>query len=178
LAHASGEWIASDWPVCAISETVIPHRMGAALTYARRYSLFTLVGIAGEDDLDAPDLMAPTPATSLSKGPSRDSRRGSNGRNRTARFRPAAVKTQLSLALSASLRDELLREIEALNSNDEAALWARRRGSAKDSLNAADAAGVEQKFQSRLNTLPNNSAGGSITNQTHSHGGNKSAPVP
>ena len=31
------------------------HRMGAALTYARRYALFTLVGIAGEDDLDAPD---------------------------------------------------------------------------------------------------------------------------
>jgi hypothetical protein len=30
--------------------------MGAALTYARRYALFTLVGIAGEDDLDAPDL--------------------------------------------------------------------------------------------------------------------------
>src|SRR5438477_7131804 len=56
LAHSSGEWIASDWPVCAISETVAPHRMGAALTYARRYALFTLVGIAGEDDLDAPDL--------------------------------------------------------------------------------------------------------------------------
>ena len=33
LAHASGEWIASDWPVCAISETARPHRMGAALTY-------------------------------------------------------------------------------------------------------------------------------------------------
>src|SRR6516165_6963455 len=32
LAHASGEWIASDWPVCAISETAAPHRMGAALT--------------------------------------------------------------------------------------------------------------------------------------------------
>src|ERR1700688_1573360 len=60
LAHASGEWIASDWPVCAISETATPHRMGAALTYARRYALFTLVGIAGEDDLDAPDLPMPT----------------------------------------------------------------------------------------------------------------------
>jgi hypothetical protein len=60
LAHASGEWIASDWPVCAISETAAPHRMGAALTYARRYGLFTLVGIAGEDDLDSPDLIAPT----------------------------------------------------------------------------------------------------------------------
>ena len=59
LAHASGEWIASDWPVCAIADTATPRRMGAALTYARRYALFTLVGIAGEDDLDAPDLTTP-----------------------------------------------------------------------------------------------------------------------
>ena len=56
LAHSSGEWIASDWPVCQVADIVTPHRMGAALTYARRYALFTLVGIAGEDDLDAPDL--------------------------------------------------------------------------------------------------------------------------
>src|SRR5215510_7980328 len=56
LAHASGEWIASDWPVCPVVETANPQRMGSALTYARRYALFTLVGIAGEDDLDAPDL--------------------------------------------------------------------------------------------------------------------------
>ena len=56
LAHSSGEWLSSEWPVCAISETAAPRRMGAALTYARRYALFTLVGIAGEDDLDAPDL--------------------------------------------------------------------------------------------------------------------------
>ena len=58
LAHSSGEWVSSDWPVCPVSETAAPHRMGAALTYARRYALFTLVGIAGEDDLDAPDLAA------------------------------------------------------------------------------------------------------------------------
>src|SRR5437762_1402568 len=56
LAHSSGEWVSSDWPVCPVSETSAPHRMGAALTYARRYALFTLVGIAGEADLDAPDL--------------------------------------------------------------------------------------------------------------------------
>jgi hypothetical protein len=56
LAHSSGEWVSSDWPVCPVSETAAPHRMGAALTYARRYALFTLVGIAGEDDLDAPDV--------------------------------------------------------------------------------------------------------------------------
>src|SRR6267154_4770446 len=69
LVHASGEWVSSDWPVCQVSETAAPHRMGAALTYARRYALFTLVGIAGEDDLDAPDLNGgmgalPHPATS------------------------------------------------------------------------------------------------------------------
>jgi hypothetical protein len=63
LAHSSGEWIASDWPVCAVAETARPHRMGAALTYARRYALFTLVGIAGEDDLDAPDLIGPDAQT-------------------------------------------------------------------------------------------------------------------
>lgn len=54
LAHSSEEWVLSDWPVCPVTETAAPHRMGAALTYARRYALFTLVGIAGEDDLDAP----------------------------------------------------------------------------------------------------------------------------
>src|SRR4051794_22746631 len=74
LAHASGEWVSSDWPVCPVSETAAPHRLGAALTYARRYALFTLVGIAGADDLDAPDTgareerhgngkLAPVPST-------------------------------------------------------------------------------------------------------------------
>ena len=63
LAHASGEWVASDWPVCATGDAATPHRMGAALTYARRYALFALVGIAGEDDLDAPDLVTPTNPT-------------------------------------------------------------------------------------------------------------------
>jgi hypothetical protein len=65
LAHSSGEWVSSDWPVCPISETAAPHKMGAALSYARRYALFTLVGIAGEDDLDAPDL----PISNLQGGP-------------------------------------------------------------------------------------------------------------
>src|ERR1035441_1440124 len=33
LLHTSGEWISSDWPVCQLSETSAPRRMGAALTY-------------------------------------------------------------------------------------------------------------------------------------------------
>ena len=63
LAHSSGEWIASDWPVCPISDTATPHRMGEALTYTRRYGLFTLVGIAGEDDRDAPNVATPPPTS-------------------------------------------------------------------------------------------------------------------
>jgi hypothetical protein len=161
LAHASGEWIASDWPVCAINETAAPHRMGAALTYARRYALFTLVGIAGEDDLDAPDLLAPAPATSRFKEP--DSRRGGNGGNHSVPPKPTAEKAELSLALSASLRDELLREIESLNVDDEAAFWARRRGSAKNTLNAADAEQVEQAFRGRLGTIANEPTNESAT---------------
>src|ERR1700694_1392946 len=67
-AHSSGEWIASYWPVCSVAEVANPHRMGAALTYARRYALFTLVGIAGEDDVDAPDLCAPSPPVGVARG--------------------------------------------------------------------------------------------------------------
>src|SRR6266508_4904642 len=35
LAHSSGEWISSEWPVCQITEIASAQRMGAALTYAR-----------------------------------------------------------------------------------------------------------------------------------------------
>src|SRR5277367_4778083 len=68
LAHSSGEWLSSEWPVCPIGDTASPRRMGAALTYARRYALFTLVGIAGEDDLDAPNLNLGVKAVSKRDG--------------------------------------------------------------------------------------------------------------
>jgi hypothetical protein len=54
LAHASGEWIASDWPVCPIAETANPQRMGAALTYARRYALFRSLASPGRTILTRP----------------------------------------------------------------------------------------------------------------------------
>ncbi len=121
LAHSSGEWIASDWPVCAVAETARPHRMGAALTYARRYALFTLVGIAGEDDLDAPDLADSTPETNKLRA---DSKSGGNGglqsasdrrtgRGRVNKSGSSSRQRELSATLSASLLAELLREIGA-----------------------------------------------------------------
>jgi hypothetical protein len=75
LAHSFGEWVSSDWPVCPVSETATQHLMGAALTYAGRYALFALVGIAGEDDLDAPDILAePSPAWQSPADPDRSVR--------------------------------------------------------------------------------------------------------
>src|SRR5262249_12241702 len=118
LPHASGEWIASDWPGCAISEMAAPHRMGAALPYARRYGLFTLVGIAGEDDLDAPDLTDPnseTRKTGNSKTAGNGRRQNRSGRRADragSKFGFASQSPELSATLSASLRTELLREIE------------------------------------------------------------------
>jgi ERF superfamily len=163
LAHASGEWIASDWPVCPITETSAPHRMGAALTYARRYALFTLVGIAGEDDLDAPDLAAPAPPTSQSKTPKPNSRTDGNGGNHGPSAGAAnGCQSELSAALSASLRDELLREIESLKTADDAALWAQRRLGTKSTLHSADATHVERGFQDRLIRFTSDAAAASI----------------
>lgn len=48
LIHASGEWIAGRYPVHPVKND--PQGEGSALTYARRYALMALVGIAPEDD--------------------------------------------------------------------------------------------------------------------------------
>src|SRR5208282_2822616 len=102
LAHASGEWIASDWPVCAISETA--HRRGEALTYARRYALFTLVGIAGEDDLDAPDLNQTSGSGTIRQD---NNRRLNGGQQKPGRreHRSRSTKSILAPEASAELRD-------------------------------------------------------------------------
>jgi ERF superfamily len=158
LAHSSGEWIASDWPVCPIAETATPHRMGAALTYARRYALFTLVGIAGEDDLDAPDLIGPVAQTEKPSIENKSVGNGgqptsSNRRARANKFSSRSLDSGLSVTLSASLRAELLREIECLGAADAAALWAQRRLSAKNQLSAADAQLVEEAFAAKLESI-------------------------
>ena len=140
--------------------------MGAALTYARRYALFTLVGIAGEDDLDAPDLIGPVAQTemlsidskSVGNGgqPTSSNRRA--GRARANKFSSPSPNSELSVALSASLRAELLREIEALGAAEDAALWAQRRLPAKNQLSAADAQQVEEAFAAKLAVIQAQSA--------------------
>jgi ERF superfamily len=155
LLHTSGEWISSHWPVCQLSETSAPRRMGAALTYARRYALFTLVGIAGEDDLDAPPDVAsnageghqaavagfvypsPAPAPDL---PSQF--RSGNGTHPPAREKLGAEE-------SAAIRTQLIGEIGTLPEDD---LQPRAIAilKAKNRLTAGDAKLVEDAFAARM----------------------------
>ncbi len=132
--------------------------MGAALTYARRYALFTLVGIAGEDDPDAPDLCAapPSPPTSAanrvlkllpdqSRVPSRTRGNGPD-RGTTKGEVPAIIDSEQS----AALRDRLLAEIGNIASAELAASWAPEALAAKNKLAAPDAKLVEDAFEQRL----------------------------
>jgi ERF superfamily len=144
LAHSSGEWLSSDWPACPISDTSSPQRMGTALTYARRYALFTLVGIAGEDDLDARDLSSKAGAE---HPPRSDHRNQSNGHT-VAAERPSrdggkpsvrCARPVLATEQSAILRQRLVEQLAAIPSTDDAAAWAHRNLPAKNSLTAADA---------------------------------------
>jgi hypothetical protein len=169
LAHSSGEWVSSDWPVCPVSETASPHRMGAALTYARRYALFTLVGIAGEDDLDAPDLNG-APAVALNgSGQKAAGTDGSvqqtnavisvsspptaAGHNRRKPVR--APRVPLTADNSKALREKLLGELPELVSAEQLTEWSYRSLPIKNTLAVDDARIVEEAFQAKLMDLTN-----------------------
>ena len=169
LAHSSGEWISSDWPVCPISDVNAPQRMGAALTYARRYGLFALVGIAGEDDLDAPDLNvvsvggAAAEQGSYSTDPSlprghigngRAQAGAGTGRRSASNGLPSSKQRHPVLPPqdSARLREALLADIAALAPQD-AVTWAGRMLASKNRLTVDDATAVEQAFAARFAAL-------------------------
>ena len=110
----------SIWPVCSVDEMASPKRMGAALTYARRYALFTLAGIAGEDDLDAPDLNTSNTSKASEprkKPPRAGQTRPVEGRTQRVQATPPvrdpkeafdSANPVLQGRLSAVLRDQLL----------------------------------------------------------------------
>src|SRR4051794_32824077 len=164
LAHSSGEWVSSDWPVCPVSETAAPHRMGAALTYARRYALFTLVGIAGEDDLDAPDLNGglggnlplaraepgqhPEPDTGALSSAARLPE-PNHGRRKSVRV-PRVLLTPED---SSVLREELIGELGAFTHLEALTDWAAWILPKKNQLATSDALAIEIAFAAKLSRL-------------------------
>jgi hypothetical protein len=170
LAHASGEWLSSEWPVCPIAETAAPRRMGAALTYARRYALFTLVGIAGEDDLDAPDLVT---GGASDKNPGFDIQPSQKPGSDERPFAASAVSRKgkvirpprivLATDQSKAIRDRLVAELSDLKSADEAADWVQTNLPAKNTLTRADAETVEVSFRERLAAIEGGQSGSEIS---------------
>jgi hypothetical protein len=140
LVHTSGEWIASLWPVCSAAEASF-HMKGAALTYARRYALFALVGIAGEDDLDAPEL---TLQSEHRRREQLTPRRPSNGNVLAPRPLPLGPEQ------SAQLRERLLQEISTIANEDAMALWAHRSLPLKNTLTAEDAQAIDAAYLAKL----------------------------
>ena len=154
--------MSSDWPVCPVAETAAPHKMGAALTYARRYALFTLVGIAGEDDLDAPDL----PVIKLHGAGEGPGRPGTMNGHAAASGSPTNVLTGsgphrkpkptapiLDAEASVAFSRRLTAEIAGIGSVGAAIEWARRNISAKNTLTTQDAGAVESAFRDRMEML-------------------------
>jgi hypothetical protein len=163
LLHTSGEWIASDWPVCLATETAAPHRMGAALTYARRYALFTLVGIAGEDDLDAPDLAipasplsgpngtSPTSGRSEARAPSPPAKLDGNGfQTRSRKAKTTARDSAKPAEESKELAGKLIVELESLTTENEFDKWAFRSWPKVNTLRLEDAERLREAFDARL----------------------------
>jgi hypothetical protein len=136
--------VSSLWPVCPATEPSAQIK-GAALTYARRYALFTLVGIAGEDDLDAPELIQvaeqPRP-----EQPSPAKVNGGRG--------PSPRRPMLSSNESAALRDRLVQQISAIKTDEALALWAYRSLPLKNTLTQVDAQAVEAAYLAKLSSDP------------------------
>jgi hypothetical protein len=158
LMHTSGEWISSDWPVCQLSDASAPRRMGAALTYARRYALFTLVGIAGEDDLDAPNLQNLEVSRQIEA-----SAKHPNGTSQYAHatFAPARSSKRQTCIVddtpnadnSRAMRLQIQSDIDALTTIEDLQACAADILKAKNQLGASDAKFIEQVFTEKVVAL-------------------------
>jgi hypothetical protein len=171
LAHSSGEWLSSEWPVCPVTETAAPHRMGAALTYARRYALFTLVGIAGEDDTDAPGL-APTSAASVKCGQPQPAaasgapldvdgqRAGLKGSTAPRSQTPCPNSSGTGLKGTSAAHepptknlDQLLADLNLIINPNQLAAWAHKALGIKNRLPAEQARCLEEAFTAKVTVL-------------------------
>jgi hypothetical protein len=177
--------------------------MGAALTYARRYALFSLVGIAGEDDLDAPDLDSVVPAQPLSAGSSGDSDHRPTGNHDLEDLHSVAVTATVQSSAPAprdrskpvrqprvllteedskALRDRLICELKQFTLSDGLTTWAHRILPLKNQLTITDATEVETAFATKLYEMddvadPINTSIGVATQGEAANGNGAGTPI-
>ena len=127
-----GQWIASEYPVCAFP--VKQQEMGSALTYSRRYSLFSLVGIAGEEDDDANAATTATPAPKRA---------------------PSSVETKnkVSAELSAVAKDAAIMAIGMAQTLEILQSWGVDNKPEMDRMQPDDLAAVRAAFKAKHDEL-------------------------
>ena len=101
LMHSSGQWIEGEYLLPL--EKVTPQGAGAAITYARRYGLVSLVGIP-QVDLDAEDISVQVPA--VVEPPQK-------------RVSKTLVQSVVALVISSQASEETSELVEALAELDE-----------------------------------------------------------
>jgi hypothetical protein len=128
-----------------------------------------LVGIAGDDDLDAPDLGAaansdtnPRHIQTSPKPEADEPSFAQSGTHRKGmRIRPPRIV--LTASQSEALRDRLIAELCDLKSADEATDWVHKNLLAKNTLALADAETIEASFRERLVTIKGGQPGSVIS---------------
>lgn len=128
LMHVSGETKSCDWPLPA------PHtpaqEMGSALTYARRYSMSAILGVASEDDDDGAAGNEARPGQRQQTAKTEPVKANGNGKAATSgKTAPAAGTLYLVNPNSGEfetfvrMSDFLARLEDRLNKSDEPLAW-------------------------------------------------------
>lgn len=129
IIHKSGEWIESTYPLPTGGK---PQDVGSALTYARRYALFSLAGVAGTDeDDDGNDAQNTTQA-------------------RKPASRPAPPKVQVEPPFdekeSATVCETMIGTLDLVESIEDLRSWASKNSATKDRLQAVHQSFVTEAF--------------------------------
>ena len=139
LLHVTGQWIEGTYPVTKLAKA---QEMGSALTYARRYALFALVGVAGEDDDDGNRAThgdaKPAPQTIVQKAMAKVSPKSEGG---------------LTAEESQKLANTLIHEFTNLYKKELLSKWNAANEERKAKLHPVDRTEVTEAFFAHLGTL-------------------------
>lgn len=136
LVHESGEWIAGRYPVHPVKSD--PQGEGSALTYARRYALMALVGIAPEDDDGNAAVKATERQQSAKVTPMDGVWEAQSEESQAYLLKLAAEIVQRVANDPADAADHL--DAQQLESDEKAALWSRLDSKTRTAITKAYAA--------------------------------------
>ena len=127
LSHTSGEWIEGEYPVTRFPVT--SQQLGSAMSYARRYAIFSAAGISGVNDPDEDD--------------------GHHANAVTTHAPKKAVKqaSAMSADESAETQAHMIKAIEACKTHSELLKWAGAAAEDRARLAIEDNAKVMKAYK-------------------------------